>query len=221
MATIDEIVTRIGRRLRRGVGEGTNLQIEVIDELVSAQNKLEEAATLPWFLQHEETEAQAANAETIDTVDELAETFIRFLDDDPLLFLDPAAPATDELSEIVQNSELRIMKQRFPGTGLIPREFVLIGKDIFVRPIPTQAITYTVRFYRKDPTVPATGTTTLWSTNFSDLLKNMAGKEIAWTLRDMDAFKLFNDDLAIAKNGFIKVVAARENAGQVHVMGDP
>ncbi len=221
MATIDEIVTRIGRRLRRGVGTGTNLLTEIIDELVSAQNTLEEAATLPWFLQHEETEAQAADVETIDTVAELTETFIRFLDDDPLLFLDPAAVVGAELSEIVQNSEFRIMKQRFPGTALIPREFVLIGKDIFVRPIPTQAITYTVRFYRKDPTVPADGATTLWSTNFADLLKNMAGKEIAWTLRDMDAFKLFNDDLAIAKNGFIKVVAARENAGQVHVMGDP
>ena len=221
MATIDEIVTRIGRRLRRGVGVGTSLLTEVIDELVSAQNKLEEAATLPWFLQHEEEEAQPADTETIDTVDELADTFIRFLDDDPLLFLDPAAGADAELSEIVQNSEFRIMKQRFPGTALIPREFVLIGKDIFVRPIPTQAITYTVRFYRKDPTVPATGATTLWSTNFSDLLKNMAGKEIAWTLRDMDAFKLFNDDLAIANVAFIKAMAARENAGQIHVMGDP
>lgn len=221
MASIDSIVTRIGRRLRRGVAVGSNLVTEIIDELAQAQDKLEEAPTLPWFLQIEETESQAANVETIDTVAELTNTFIRFLDDDPLLFLDPAAVAGAELSEIVQNSEFRIMKQRFPGTGAIPKEFVLIGKDIFIRPIPTQAITYTVRFYRKDPTTPAIGATTLWSTNFSDLLMNTAGKEIAWTLRNEPAFAKFERDLISAKSDFIRVVTAREQAGQVHVMGDP
>lgn len=221
MATIDKIVVRIGRRLRRGVTAGSNLHTEVIDELVAAQDKLEEATTLPWFLQHEETEAQDANVETIDIVSELVATFIRFLDDDPLLFLDPAANAGAELSEITQNSEFRIMKQRFPETGAIPKEFVLIGKDIFLRPIPTQAITYTVRFYRKDPTAPEEGAVTLWSTNFSDLLMNMAGMEIAWTLRDEMALGRFERDLASARSNFIKVVAAREAAGQVYVMGDP
>jgi len=221
MATIDEIVTRIARRLRRGAASGSNMQAEFIDELVAAQDKLEEGPTMPWFLAHLETEAQSANVETIDTVSELTETFIRFLDDDPLLYLDPAAAAGAELSEIVQNSEFRIMKQRFPETALIPKEFVLVGKDIFIRPIPTQAITYTVRFYRKDPTVPAEGAVTLWSTNFSDLLMNMAGMEIAWTLRDMDAFARFERDLARTESKFIRAVMAREQAGQVHEMGDP
>lgn len=221
MATIDQTIVRVARRLRRGAATGTNLHAEIIDELVAAQDKLEEGATLPWFLQIEEEEIQSANTETIDTVAELTDTFIRFLDDDPLLFLDPDAEAGAELSEVTQNSEFRIMKQRFPETGNIPKEFVLIGKDIFIRPIPTQAITYTVRFYRKDPTAPAEGATTLWSTNFSDLLMNMAGKEIAWTLRDDAAFARFERDLAEARSAYIKAVIARENAGQVHVMGDP
>jgi len=221
MASIDLLVTWISRRLRRGAVSGSSMHTEIIDELVAAQNKLEEGATLPWFLQIEETEVQPADTETIDTVGELTDTFIRFLDDDPLLFLDPAAAAGAELSEIVQNSEFRIMKQRFPETALIPKEFVLIGKDIFLRPIPTQAITYTVRFFRKDPTAPAEGATTLWSTNFSDLLMNMAGKEIAWTLRDDTAFARFEKDLALAGSAYIKAVIAREQAGQVHEMGDP
>lgn len=221
MASINGLVTRIARRTRRSATTGSNFHGEIIDELVAAQNKLEEGATLPWFLQVEEEEAQTANAETIDTVAELANVFIRFLDDDPLLYLDPAAASGAELVEIVQNSEFRIMKQRFPRTGLIPKEFVLIGKDIFLRPIPTQALTYTVRFFRKDPTVPAEDATTLWSKNYSDLLMNMAGKEIAWTLRDFDVESKFEKDLAIAYSQYIKSVTARENAGQVHVMGDP
>lgn len=221
MATINELVTRIARRVRRKAESGSNFHTEIIDELLHAQNKLEEGVTLPWFLHVEETESQAADIETIDVVAELSSTFIRFLDDDPLLFLNPAATANAELLEITQNSEFRIMKQRFPETGLLPKEFVLIGKDIFIRPIPTQAITYTVRFYRKDPTVPLEGATTLWSTNFSDLLMNMAGKEIAWTLRDDTAVKKFETDFAFAYLQYIKAVTARENAGQLHVMGDP
>ena len=35
MATIDSLVTRIGRRLRRGIASGTSLHTETIDELVA------------------------------------------------------------------------------------------------------------------------------------------------------------------------------------------
>jgi len=90
VATIDQIIVRIGRRLRRGVADTTTLHTEIVDELVAAQNMLEEGATLPWFLEIEEIEVQPANTETIDTVAELADKFIRFLDDDPLLFINPA-----------------------------------------------------------------------------------------------------------------------------------
>jgi len=220
MATIDSIVTRIGRRLRRGVLTGTNLNTEIIDELVAAQDKLEEGATLPWFLKHKESEPANANVEIIDVVIDLTATFIRFGDDEPLVYTDPTGDA-DEKVVLPQNSELLIMKQRFPGTGDIPKEFTLLGSEVILRPIPTQAITYQFRFLRKDPTVPAEGETTLWSTHFSDLLMNKAGMEIAWTLRDETAAQRFERDLVIATSNFIKAVTAREEAGQVHIMGDP
>jgi len=218
--TIDNIVTRIGRRLRRGVGAGTTLLTEIIDELVRAQDELEERVTLPWFLMHKEAEITVANTEIINVVSDLTSNFIRFIEDEPLVYTDPTGEATEKVV-LPQNSELLITKQRFPGTGEIPKEFVLLGEEIIVRPIPTQAITYQFRFFRKDPTAPALGVTTLWSKNFSALLMNLAGKEIAWTLRDNDATTRFETDLALAQSNFIKAVEAREQAGQVHVMGDP
>jgi len=50
MASINEIVTRIARRLRRPAVSGSNLQTEIIDELAAAQAKLEEGPTLPTYL---------------------------------------------------------------------------------------------------------------------------------------------------------------------------
>ena len=220
MATIDSIVTRIGRRLRRGIASGTNLHTETIDELVAAQDKLEEGVTLPWFLKHKETEAASADVEIIDVVADLTAKFIRFVDDEPLVYTDPTGNA-DEKVVLPQNSELLIMKQRFPCTGDITKEFTLLGSEVILSPIPTQANTYQFRFFRKDPTAPAEGATTLWSTHFSDLLMNKAGMEIAWTLRDADASARFEKDLIIATSNFIKAITAREEAGQVHEMGDP
>lgn len=220
MATINSIVTRIGRRIRRGVGSSTSLHTEIIDELVNAQDTLEESTTLPWFLKHKESEAAGANTEVINVVDDLTATFIRFVEDEPLVYTDPAGNSNEKIV-LVPNSELLIMKQRHPGTGDIPKEYVLLGDEVIVRPIPTQTITYQFRFFRKDPTVPAEGATTLWSTYFSDLLMNLAGLEIAWSLRDADIGGRFERGLAIARSNYIKVVTAREEAGQVHEMGDP
>ncbi len=220
MATIDNIVTRIARRLRRTATSGSNLQSEIIDELVHAQNKLEEGATLPWFLKHMEEEAVLANVDVIDTDGDLAASFIRFQDDRPVTYTDPTGVATEKV-DLPQQSELLILFQRYPGTGLLPKEFTLDEDNILLRPIPTQAITYQVRMFRKDPTVPAEGTTTLWSINFSDLLMNLAGREIAWSLRDDVAQARFTEDLVVARREYIKSVAAREDAGQVHIMGDP
>ncbi len=220
MATIDSIVTRIGRRLRRGIASGSGLHTDTLDELVNAQNTLEESTTLPWFLAHKESEAAGANTEIVDVVADLTATFIRFIEDEPVVYTDPTGAAAEKVV-LVPNSELLIMKQRFPGTGTIPKEYVLLGDEVILRPIPTQAITYQFRFFRKDPTVPAEGATTLWSTHFSDLLMNLAGLEIAWSLRDDVAGGRFERGLAIARSNYIKVVLAREEAGQVHVMGDP
>jgi len=220
MATIDEIVTRIARRCRRKATSGSNFHTEILDELTLATAKLEESPTLPWFLLFNDTFAAAANDDDLSVLSDFTATFIRFADDEPLTYVDPTGEA-DENVVLVQNSELLILKQRYPGTGEIPKEFTLDNDIVYLRPSPTQAITYKPRYYRRDPTAVAASATTLWSTNFSDLLSNMAGKEIAWSLRDTDAFNLFKEDLVLAQRNYIRAVEARAQAGQSHEMGDP
>lgn len=220
MATIDDLITRIGRRLRRKITSGTNLHTEVLDELTNAQNQLEEGATVPWFLNTTEVVAKGANASTIDMQADLTSTFIRLQDDEPVKYVDPTGAAVEDIFLPAQ-SEILILLQRYPGTGDVPKEWALDGQNIVVRPKPTQGISYNIRYVRKDPTLPAAGATTLWSLHYAALLMNMAGREIAWTLRDNDATQRFETDLGIARTEFIRSLLARENAGQVHEMGDP
>jgi len=218
MATIDQLVTRIARRLRRKAESGSNLQGEILDELGTAQDFLEESATLPWFLEVRVERAITANVSSF--LPSTTETFLRMRDDVPVKYIDPTGAAVEDVFLPAQ-SELLILFQRFPGTGEIPKEWVLDGANIIVRPKPTQPITYVIRFLGKDPTTPAEGATTLWSTHYSALLMNTAGREIAWTLRDTDATTRFEADLSIARSEYIRSITAREQAGQVHEMGDP
>ncbi len=217
-STTDDLITLLTRRLRRAAASGSNFETEIVGELVHAQRKLEEGPTLPWFLKTTATIiVDADDAEVL--FEDTGLSVIRLQDDKALAYTDPEGVA-DETIEVPQQSELAILHARNPGTGLVPREFYVEDAACIVRPIPTQILTYTIRVYSKD-TAPVLSASTLWMINFPDLIMNMAGVELAWSLRDEFALKRFTDDLAIARNRYFKAVHAREDAGQLHVMGDP
>lgn len=225
MATIDQIETRIGRRLRRKVGVGTTLRTEIIDELVAAQVKLEEGPTLPWFLLVRKVKTVAGVHSEV-TLDTDFANFIRVWDGGRgLEVLDPSVTDVDEepYKVVPFDDDLTVVLQKQSGSVAesitLPKIAFQEGDTIFVRQEQKIGRTYRLHAYWKDPTVPATGATTLWSTNFADLLMNMAGREMAWTLRDDAAEARFEKDLAIARSNFIRAVAARADAGQEHEMG--
>lgn len=225
MSTIDELETRIGRRLRRGVGAGTNLRIEIIDELVAAQVKLEEGPTLPWFLLDRKTKVvTGVHSEVLLTTD--FADFLRVWDGGRgLEVLDPNVTDVDEepYKVVPFDDDLTVVLQKHSGSVTdsvtLPKIAFQEGDTIFIRQEQKIDRTYRLHAYWKDPTVPATGVTTLWSINFSDLLMNMAGREIAWTLRDDASQTRFTEDLTLARSNFIRAVAARADAGQEHEMG--
>lgn len=217
-STTNDLITLLTRRLRRGAASGSNFETEIVGELVHAQRKLEEGPTLPWFLKLTTIVEIDANAEIVPFAD-TGSSVIRLQDDKALAYIDPEG-ADPEPIEVPQQSELAILHARNPGTGEVPREFYVEDAACIVRPIPTQALQYKLRFYRRD-TAPVLEASTLWMINFPDLIMNMAGAELAWSLRDEVALKRFTDDLATARNRYIKAVAAREDADQNHIMGDP
>lgn len=214
---LDDIINLIARRVRRKAESGSNLQVEIISEVVHAQRKLEEGPTLPWFLREEATTTASASTGKF-SLDDTGYSIIRLQDDKPVAYQDPAGKALENV-EVYAEAELKILHGRYPGTAEVPRGWFLDDKDVVVRPIPTQSINYVLRFYHHD-TEPVLGEATLWTANFPDLIMNMAGFEIAWSLRDNEATTRFETNLARARDKFVKAVEAREQAGQDHVMGD-
>lgn len=225
MSTIDKVVVRIGRRLRRGVGIGTNLETEIIDELVHAQEKLEDGPTLPWFLLDRKTKTVVGVHSEV-TLDTDFVDFIRVWDGGRgLEVLDSSITSADaEKFKIIPfDDDLTVVLQKQSGSVTnditLPKIAFQEGDTIFIRQEQKIDRTYRLHAYWRDPTPPATGATTLWSKNFADLLMNMAGREIAWTLRDDASEARFEKDLNVARTQFIRAVAARADAGQEHEMG--
>lgn len=216
--TTDDIVLLLTRRLRRAAASGSNFEVEIVSEMVHAQRKLEEGPTLPWFLKTSTLVDIDADQETV-PFDDTGAAIIRLQDDKALAYVDPEGVAPEDI-EVAQQSELAILHARYPGTGGVPKEFYVESNACIVRPIPTQALQYRLRFYQKD-TEPVLDAATLWTANFPDLIMNMAGVELAWSLRDEFALKRFTDDLVVARSRYVKAVHAREDADQVHIMGDP
>lgn len=225
MSTIDELVTRMGRRLRRGVGSGTNLHTEIIDELVHAQEKLEDGPTLPWFLLRRPTLDVAGVHAVVPLTGNFLD-FIRIWDGGRgLEVLDPniTDADTEPYKIIPLDDDLTVVLQKQSGSVTdsitLPKIAFLEGEQFFIRQEQKIDRTYRLHAYFKDPTPPAEGATTLWSKFFGDLLMNMAGREVAWTLRDEASEVRFEKDLNVARSQFIRAVAARADAGQEHVMG--
>lgn len=217
MANTRELVELIARRVRRAAAQASNFESEIILELKHAQEKLEEGPTLPVFLKADATISPAANAgELLLANMNPANSVIRIQDDVPLAYNDTVS---DELVEIPLESELKILRQKYPGEAEQAKLAVFAGDKFIIRPVPTTAYVYTVRHYKHD-TAPTKDNSTLWTINFPDLIMNMAGYEVAYTLRDSEAMARFEKDQVIARTRFIRAVAAAEEAGQTHIMGD-
>ena len=213
-ATAD-IIGLIAKRCRRAAPDGSIFQAEIITEIVHAQRKLEEGPTLPWFLKRTSTITSPAG-ESIIGLDSVGYPVIRLQDDKPVSFVHPEAP---EPIEIHQEAEWKILTQKYPGTADSPVEFYIENNEIWFRPIPLLEWNYVIRFYHND-IEPVIGGTTLWLRYFPDLVMNLAGYEVAWSLRDQVAADRFGRDLQVSRHRFVNAVAAREEAGQTHIMGD-
>lgn len=214
---LEDIILLIARRCRRSAENGSNFQIEIISEIIHAQRKLEEGPTLPWFLKKSAEISVGANDPLV-PFDSSGYSIIRLQDDKPLAYQDPTGSSPEPI-EVFQEAELKILTQKYPGTGAVPKEFYVETDVAIVRPTPTQALTYVLRFYHHD-TEPVLGAATLWTANFPDLIMNLAGFEIAWSLRNTEAAQFFERGAQLARDKFVKAVTAREEAGQEHIMGD-
>ena len=202
--TRDEAVARILERLGFRSGLSTTIQ----GALQEAQQELEAAVELPWFLKSEYSSIQTtADEERVPVPTD----FLRELeDDDTLQYYD-----ADEELWIALGKELpHIARQEWQGfTGVKwPRKYSL--DNLYFRLYPTPDDTYTLRMqYYKSDDVLDSNIENLWLTHRPNLLIGRAGIHVAASLHDDRALRYFTGLTTEQADVMQKEEVAREQAG--------
>lgn len=226
MATVDQLVARIKRRLSRR--NDTTIDSLIIDEMAAAIEELESKPGLPHFLEHWKDSVVAANIGEVPTTT-LVETtgrFIRPMNDAPFSVLDTSIETGDQYKMIRRYPSLETLLTDKTGTTEgFPEGYVIshkhsVGIVIVVRPIPTVERTYRFRYYRGDPTAPVAAGTNLWTTHAGPLVLAETGFNVAEYLRDQNALGFFGQKRVEARRDFINSVTAMEMADFDNSMGD-
>lgn len=208
MSDVDQIVTRIKRRLSRSNVAG--LDTTIIDELNNTQEELESRSTLPSFIVTTEQIVLVAADDIIDVSADLTAKFLRFLDDSPVqLHFENADETWQPVPRFITQEEL---KSRWPGAGSQPRGWSFTYPNLMVRPTPDTSITLKLQFYERVAPMAA-GNSTAWTTNASELLIAQTGIEVAQQLRDANARAYFVEKYKIANKNYIQRLSAEEMAG--------
>lgn len=220
MATTNEIVSRIKRRLSRK--DNTSLDASIIEELNATKEILEGKGRLPNFILKRE-ELVVLPVTGIFDVNSLSETFLR-LYDDAAVQIDRQLENTESEEQIVplqRLTSIEDLKARFPGQAEVPLGWTYVQPAIIFRPRPLVELTNRiyVSYYFRDIAFTA-GNSTVWSEQCGDLFVAHTGMEIAQTLRDKDAQAYFREKLALAWRDYNNRLTADEVADLDANMGE-
>ncbi len=188
--TRDEAVSEIQVQL----SFRTTLASTIISHLQQAQNDLELAPTLPWFLVSEDSYRDTVNGEQripipLDFLDETDEAVLRYVPT-------TVSATTPELDLLKDNyDDLRAL-YKDTSTGSIrsgpPEAYALLGNYFRIFPTPDDAYRLRMIYYKQDATLD-TNIENQWLKYAPLLLMGKAGKKISLgPLRDQLAYGVFD-----------------------------
>jgi hypothetical protein len=195
----------------------------IIDELVAAQERLQNEAWLPDFLFA--TDTIVVTTETVDLETEL-DRYLRLHDRaGGIRYLDSSATDNEPYKKLTRFDEKELLVQRYPGNltaGNVPQGYFMVDSLVVLRPVPSAgaSVTLHVSFYQGEAVDPAAGNSTLWTIKAADYLMGEAGIAIAQFLRDQQALSLFQATLGRGKSMLTKKSFGDEQADQDYQMGD-
>lgn len=193
------------------LGKRTGLDANVVVELQQAQRDLEDGEFLPWFLK----KALDGITTTSGTkVVALPSDFIRETDEKWWL------GTSDGLVRLYKGGYSELYERElFDVDYLSSYYYALVGTNMYHFPTPASAMAITGFYFARDAELSAAETENNWLKYASGLLVAKAGIRMSKTLRDAEAFKLFESDYAEAYNKLIAANVAREQAASNAVMG--
>lgn len=219
MATVNQLIAMIKVRLSR---KSSSVDADILAEIVAAQERLERGVHLPDFLKTSDDVNVTSGVIDVRTLDP---KFIRFNEDvdRAVYFVDPTLDEPEIF--IKRYDDRQQMKDVYPGnltSGGYPRAYSYSFPNLELRPKPTVDIPALVRirYFGRDPTIPAVDATTLWSDGAPDLLAGEAGIIIAKFLRDADAISFFQEMIQRGKAELFGTDVAAGVADTELVMGE-
>lgn len=209
--TRDEAVSRI----RNYLGFNTRLDSNVIiDALKDAQEQLEHAAELPWFLL---TEVSSIPTVAGESRTELPSDFLREYEEEALYRYDSS---TGEWV-VIEKRDIDTLRTSYvdisDGWG-VPKFYALDNRYFRLYPIPDDAYTLKLVYYAKDTALDS-NIENDWLKHAPLLLIGTAGVLVASMLRDDRAVKTFTDMATMAFSQLQSDSVAREVANRRYIMG--
>jgi len=206
--TRDEVVALIALRLGNRTDQDTN----IVNELKYVQTKMEEMSELPWFmLSAWESIPTIASQDYVD----LPSDFLLEWEQGTLQLLDPDSgeyiPLTKDEYQFLHN------KYRDEDAAQ-PKAYALVGATYALFPTPDIVYTMRHRFFEAD-TVLSTNVENDWLKYAPDVFLNRAGMTMAQNLRDKDALSAFTAEYGDALKRMWDKDEARKSAGIEYVMG--
>jgi hypothetical protein len=219
MATIDELVARIKTRVSRH--QDSSLDAKIVVELAAAQESLEEGVTLPWFLLWQDQQEVTGIHESFSLTAYTG--FIRIADDEFGLRVVDLTRTDEQYVKLVRQDTYDKLVRLSPGVAdevTLPEAYYVHGSVAHIRKKQIVPRTYRLSYYKKDPTIPAAGATTLWSHYVGTLLLATAGIEVARHLRDKENVNYFESLKARKYGEMVKRNQASQDADQNYVMDE-
>lgn len=168
------VAGRLGRR--------TEMIPEILDELRLAQVTVEGTPPYPWFL------VKGWYPPFNLQVNTLPEDFIEFFED--CVFLEskdnvPYDPPFRLIGGYVDHVQTSV------GRTEQPQRFSLLGRSMYLYPIPDATYQARIYYVGKEPILANEASSNAWSVEAPDLLIATAGEHIAETLRQPEMIQVF------------------------------
>ena len=215
--TPDAMITLLKARLASSNDDSLDTIIITLANV--AQERLEQAPELPWFL-FTDTNVAGTNLATVASTETVAlpSDFIReFEDNDSVLFVqdtsedDPWVPLTHD--------DYAAIKANLTGTGQ-PSYYDLLGSYLYLRKIPDAVYTLRLLYMAKEDPIVTGTTVNAWMLNASDWVMAEVGLMLTTSVVPMPSIaKTFQGELAIAKKRVMDETVARREASMRRMMG--
>lgn len=206
---LDLLMKRLGNRT------SPNLRAACLDEMTVAQEQLEQAPELPWFIEGEWAEAFTEPGE--DRVP-IPTDFLREIEDRNLVIVRDGV-ITDLRKSDYDAAEVEISRNAEPS---VPTHYMYRGNYIILRPVPNDVYTIAFPGYyaRQQPPVDVETSENAWFKNVADLLIAMAGVNVAGQhIKDPELVQVFSAQQNSAENRLVRLMTAHEESNRTRRMG--